>query len=106
MRDDEARADDIVDACDQITRFIAPDRDRFSADPVVQAVAQRWLEIIGEAATRLSPEYKDAHSEVPWRDIAGMRTILAHGYFDIDHDVVWRAVTVDVPQLRRALRLE
>lgn len=104
MRDDEARVEDIVEACDQIARHIAPDRDRFLTDPVVQAAAQRWLEIIGEAATRLSPEFRDARPEVPWRDILGMRTILAHGYFDIDPDVVWRAVSVDVPDLRRHLR--
>lgn len=104
MRDDEARVDDIVEACDQIVRHVAADHARFSTDPVLQAAAQRWLEIIGEAATRLSPAFRAAHPEVPWRDIIGMRTILAHGYFDIDHDVVWRAVTVDVPRLRRTLR--
>lgn len=104
MRDDAAHVEDIVEACDQLARHVAPDEERFFIDPMVQAAAQRWLEIIGEAATRLSEELKAAHPAVPWRDIIGMRTILAHGYFHIDHDVVWRAVSVDVPALRRALR--
>ncbi|HMJ79090.1 MAG TPA: DUF86 domain-containing protein [Iamia sp.] len=103
MRDDAARVADIIDACRQIEEHIAPDRSAFEADPVRQAAAQRWLEIVGEAATRLSDEFRDARPEVPWREIIGMRTILAHGYFTIDIDVIWRSVTVDIPTLRGQL---
>lgn len=81
MRDDEARVLDIVETCDQLIDHVAGDRDRFESDPVVQAAAQRWLEIIGEAAARLSDEFKRDHPEVAWRDLVGMRNVLAHGYF-------------------------
>lgn len=103
MRDDEARVIDILETCDQLIEHVAGDHDRFRADPVLQAATQRWLEILGEAATNLSDEFKATHPDVAWRELVGMRTILAHGYFHVDLDVVWTAVTRDVPLLRDAL---
>lgn len=73
------------------------DRDRL----LVQAAAQRWIEVLGEAASRISDELRRQHPEVPWRDIIGTRTILAHAYFHVDHDVVGDIVTSHIPQLRR-----
>ena len=103
MRDDEARAVDILETCDQLIEHVGGDRDRFEADPVVQAAAQRWLEIIGEASARLAEEFKAEHSDVAWRDLVGMRNILAHGYFHVDLDVMWTAITRDVPKLRDSM---
>ncbi|MDY7104726.1 MAG: HepT-like ribonuclease domain-containing protein [Actinomycetota bacterium] len=103
MRDDEARVLDIVETCDQLIDHIGRDRARFMADPVAQAAAQRWLEIIGEAAARLSDEFKASHPDVAWRDLVGTRNVLAHGYFNVDHSIVWSAVVKDVPELRQAL---
>ncbi len=104
MRDDEAKVADIIEACEQIAQHIGGDHDRFRTDPVIQAAAQRWLEIIGEASARLSDEFKHMHAEVAWRDLVGMRNILAHGYFHVDDDVVWLAVERDVPLLLVAMR--
>ena len=103
MRDDEARVQDIVETCDQLIEHIGADRDRFDSDPVAQAAAQRWLEVIGEAAARLSSDFKREHPDVAWRDLVGMRNILAHGYFHVDRDVMWNAITRDVPRLRKSL---
>lgn len=104
MRDDDARVLDILETCEQLIEHIGRDQERFRVDPVLQAAAQRWLEILGEAATKLSDEFKAEHPDVAWRELIGMRTILAHGYFHVDDDVVWTAVTRDVPFLREALR--
>lgn len=104
MRDDDARVADILETCDQLIEHVASDHERFRADPVLQAAAQRWLEILGEAASNLSDEFMAAHPGVAWRELVGMRTILAHGYFHVDLDVVWTAVARDVPHLREALR--
>jgi uncharacterized protein with HEPN domain len=104
VRDDEARVVDITEACGQILQFVSNDRERFRTDPVVQAAAQRWLEIIGEASARLSDDFKLAHPAIRWRDLVGMRNILAHGYFHIDEDILWAAITVDVPRLLAGLQ--
>lgn len=59
----------------------------------------RAVEIIGEAANKISPDLKAAHPNVPWQNIVGMRNRLIHGYFDIDLDRVWDTVTLDLPAL-------
>lgn len=79
MRDDKAWVIDVVETCDQIIEHVGGDRERFESDPVVQAAAQRWLEIIGEAASRLSDEFKAEHPQVAWLELVGMRNILVHG---------------------------
>jgi uncharacterized protein with HEPN domain len=57
------------------------------------------LEIIGEAASRLTPEFKAGQPHIPWADIIGMRNRLTHGYFDIDLDRVWDTVLDDLKPL-------
>jgi uncharacterized protein with HEPN domain len=57
------------------------------------------VEVIGEAVSRLSLELKDAHSEIAWREIVGMRNRLVHVYFDIDVGLVWDTVQNDLPVL-------
>ena len=64
----------------------------------------RHLEIIGEAASRLSEEFRLQHRGIPWREIIGMRNVLIHGYFDVDWQQVWVASGRDVPNLLRELR--
>ncbi len=57
------------------------------------------LEIIGEAARGVSAEFREKHPDLPWKQIAGMRDRLVHGYFDVNLDIVWRTVTEDLPDL-------
>ena len=61
--------------------------------------AVRCIEIIGEAASRVSPELRLEHSQIPWVDIAGMRNRLMHAYFDIDTDLVCDTLIDDLPRL-------
>ena len=65
-----------------------------------QDVILRRLSIIGEAAKGLPKELTDKHKAVNWKDIAGMRDILIHEYFDIELDIVWRTLTEDLPVLK------
>jgi uncharacterized protein with HEPN domain len=64
----------------------------------------KCIEIVGEAASRASPEMREALPELPWPDIVGMRNRLIHAYFDVDHDRVWDTVHQDLPGLITALR--
>ena len=65
---------------------------------------QRWIEVLGEAASHVSVELKQTHPEVSWREIVGIRVILAHAYFHIDQDIVGNLVARDVPKLRAQLQ--
>jgi uncharacterized protein with HEPN domain len=64
----------------------------------------RQLEIIGEATKNLSSDFRSAHPQIPWKDIAGMRDRLIHGYMAVDLPAVWDTATTDVPQLRAELQ--
>jgi uncharacterized protein with HEPN domain len=104
VRQDQERLQDILEAIELIRRHTAKGRNAFDQDEVVQAAVLRWIEIIGEAARALSSDLRDAHSEVPWRQIIAMRNILAHVYFAIDVDAVWSVVDHDLPSLEATLR--
>jgi uncharacterized protein with HEPN domain len=70
------------------------DRDRMLSFAVV-----RCLEIIGEAANRTSDEVQQKYPLIPWREVVGMRNRIVHAYFDVDLDIIWQVVKVDLPQL-------
>jgi uncharacterized protein with HEPN domain len=55
--------------------------------------------VMGEAARRLSPEIRAAHPEIPWRAIIGMRSVITHGYDQIDDDELWQVIERDLPDL-------
>lgn len=66
---------------------------------VVQLAVERQLEILGEAARRVSPTFKSAHQEIPWQAMIAQRNVLAHDYGDIEHVRIWRVVTTHIPAL-------
>ena len=74
-------------------------REQLPKDRKTMQAVIRNLEIIGEAAAKLSKEFKEKHNKVPWQAIVGMRNWLIHAYFDIDYDHVWNAVHEDIPTL-------
>ncbi len=60
------------------------------------------LEIIGESASKISPEFKKSQPHIPWINIVGMRNRLTHGYFDVDLDLVWTTVQDDLPYEKKS----
>lgn len=64
---------------------------------------ERVIEVLGEAVKRLPPEMRDRHPEIPWREIAGTRDRLIHGYDGVDHFILWTAVQQDIPPLLTAV---
>lgn len=81
-------------------------KDDFLEDKRTQQAVIMSLIIIGEAATKVMDGYApfaQAHTQVPWRSMRGMRNRIAHGYFDINLDVVWDTVQTALPQLLEQL---
>jgi len=74
-------------------------RTEFDAQRPLQHSVVRCIEIMGEAASRLSLELRKANSEIPWQDIIGMRNRLIHAYFDLDLDLIWQTAREEIPAL-------
>jgi uncharacterized protein with HEPN domain len=104
LRSDRERLLDILEAIGRIERQTAQGRARFEEDEVVQTAVVRWIEIVGEAVRGLSDELREAHPEVPWRQIVAMRNIVVHVYFELDTDAVWLAIEQDLPKLEVKVR--
>jgi uncharacterized protein with HEPN domain len=103
VRNPAERLRDILEAIAAIERHQDGDKSGFERDELLQALFLRHLQIIGEAARALPTEVRILAPDVPWPKIIGMRNVLVHGYFDIDTDIVWQAVTNDVPDLKPAI---
>lgn len=63
----------------------------------------RALEIIGEAANHIAPQFRSRYPSVPWQEMIGMRNIVVHGYFGVNTAVIWRTVQEDIPPLRKQI---
>lgn len=105
MRDDDLRLQDMLEASEKAVRHAAGrERSALDRDEILALALTRLLEIVGEAARNVPQGFRDAHPEIPWSAIAGTRDKLIHGYFDVDLDIVWQIVTVDLPALIAALK--
>jgi uncharacterized protein with HEPN domain len=80
------------------------DYDRFANDFMINFVVVRALEIVGEAAKRLSPEFRAQYPAVPWKKMAGMRDRIIHGYDNVNLNIVWQVVQEDIPHVRPHLQ--
>jgi uncharacterized protein with HEPN domain len=103
-RDDALLLDIVLAASDAQTFVRDLDRAAFEESRLHQNAVIRSLEIIGEAAGRLSDDFKNAHPAIPWRDIINMRHRLIHGYGDVRLDVVWDVVCHKLPALIETLK--
>jgi uncharacterized protein with HEPN domain len=91
---------DILDSARIIQQYMAGvTRDQFLADREKQDAVQRRFEIIGEAASRLSPETQALFPRLPFRAMRGMRNIIAHDYGEVDLEQVWTTATSDLDNL-------
>jgi uncharacterized protein with HEPN domain len=73
--------------------------EHFCSNEMLHSAVERKLEVLGEAAGCVSTEVQLAHPEIPWKDIKGVRVILAHKYADIELGIIWEAATNELPDI-------
>jgi len=105
MRDYTLYLKDILAAIESIEDFIAGmDLDTFQIDDKTTSAVMRKLEIIGEAVKQIPDEIRQNYSQVPWKEMAGMRDKLIHFYFGVDYHLVWKTITERLPQVKQEIR--
>src|SRR3954454_9915632 len=98
--DDTIRLRHMIEAAETARQFIdGRQRSDLDNDVMLRFAVVRAVEIIGEAASKVSAETRSATPSVPWIAIAGMRNRLIHAYFDVDNDILWKTVTEEIPDL-------
>ena len=103
MRTDRQRLEDILEAIRRIEKHAVKGKAEFGKDELLQSWIMRHLQVLGEAARGVAQPVKDAHPEIPWLNITGMRNALVHNYFEIDEVAVWDTVQKDLPNLKKQI---
>ncbi len=105
MRNYRIYLDDILSAMDSIEKFVkGMNLDEFREDDKTSSAVIRKFEIIGEATKNLPEEIKKEYSDVPWREMAGMRDKLIHFYFGIDYELVWTTIKQRIPNVKTIIK--
>ncbi len=99
---DSVYLDDILTAITAIENYVYEiDFDAFASEDMRHDATIRQLEIIGEAASKLSPDFRQTHPTFPVRQAISMRNFLIHGYDEVELDVVWSTIHKSLPLLKR-----
>ena len=77
--------------------------DEFKSDKKTVLSVTKCIEVVGEATKHIPDQIRERYPEIPWRDMAGIRDRLVHGYFKVDLSIVWTTVTIEFPELRSML---
>ncbi len=99
-QDDVTRLCHILDSAERALRIAARHRrEDLVVDEEFELALTKSVEVVGEAASRVSVECQARNPEVPWADVIGMRHRLVHGYYDVNLDILWNTVATDLPPL-------
>lgn len=91
---------DMLDAARAVKGFVSSRRyNDYEKDRMLRSAVERNIEIIGEAANRISDAFKKAYPEIPWKRIIGQRNVLIHEYGEIKHERIWIVAAKRIPEL-------
>ncbi|MCI5217828.1 MAG: DUF86 domain-containing protein [Candidatus Electrothrix sp. LOE2] len=105
MLDDKARLQHILDAILEIEEYMTTHTETdFFSNSMLSSACIRQLEVIGEAAGRVSEETKAESADIPWKEVVGLRNVLNHEYFGVDLDLVFDVIRTDMPTLKNGIK--
>jgi uncharacterized protein with HEPN domain len=105
MKDDFAYVEHILLCISKIQEYTKNiEQTGFNKNELIQDAVIRNIEIIGEATKKISANLKSQYSEIPWKEMSGMRDKLIHDYFGVDVEVVWKTVKEDIPYLKSLIQ--
>jgi uncharacterized protein with HEPN domain len=103
-RDDRLHLEQMLDAARRVNRLAREwGRRDFDDEDVVQLASLQLIQRLGEAASRLTADFRAAHPELPWAQMIGMRNRIVHSYDDVDPEIIWQVASADVEPVIAAL---
>jgi uncharacterized protein with HEPN domain len=100
QRDDRVYVGHMVDIANKAIGFVqGVTRENFDNDELLRISLTHLLQVIGEAARRVSPDFRAAYPQIDWKAIVGMRSKVVHDYLNVDEDIVWDTVINELPSL-------
>ncbi len=103
MKDDRLYVIHIGECLARIAQYVAGGREAFMHSTLIQDAVLRNLQTIGQSVSRLSDTLREAHPEINWRSIIGLRNVLVHDYLGINLERIWDIIEYDVPNLQRTV---
>ena len=93
--------EDVLQSCREILDFTRElqNADDLGKDRRTFLAVVRSLEVVGEAARQMPRGFKSNHPEIPWREVAGLRNVIAHEYFGLDNEIIWDVIKSQIPDL-------
>ncbi|HUI39826.1 MAG TPA: DUF86 domain-containing protein [Methanothrix sp.] len=104
MKDDRLYLIHIWECIQRIESYSAKGKEAFLSSSMTQDAIIRNFEIIGEATKHLSPNLKQSHPEIQWREMAGFRDVLIHNYMGVDLIEIWNIIENELPQIKSGLK--
>lgn len=105
-RGDKERLQHIILAIHELEVYTVDlTKEVFIQNSLVRSACAFQIEIIGEASNHLSNELLEKYNQINWREIIGLRNLIAHEYFGIDYVIIWEIITVDLPILNKQIEL-
>lgn len=106
MAKDKQALIDILKATQQIISYVEDiKKEDLQQDDEKQAAILYKIIIVGEATKRLSPEFRQQYPMIPWREMAGLRDVVIHDYDELDFDILWNVIQVNLPEILPELQL-
>ena len=103
-RDDRLHLEQMLDAARRVSRLAREwGRRDFDDEEVVRLASLQLIQRLGEAASRLTADFRAAHPELPWAQMIGLRNRIVHSYDDVDPDIIWQVASADVEPVIAAL---
>lgn len=96
---------DMLDAAQAVQKFVSGKAlHDYQNDRMLRGAVERHIEIIGEAARKVSKEFCDSNTQIPWQSIITQRNVIAHEYGEIENELIWKVATDHIPDLINKLK--
>ncbi len=103
-KDDNLYLTHIQECIDKIRCYLMGDKERFMTSTLIQDAVLRNLQVMAESTQKLSPEFKQKHPDILWRELWAFRNVIAHNYLGISLERIWEVIEEELPKLEQILK--